>query len=78
MVSRFFWHNNGQKFFEGSYKDEKPDGKWTFWKKNGQKEEELNYKDGDLLDSTIFKYTYFTNKLKSEKKYKNGKCIRGC
>ena len=54
------------------------DGKWTFWKMNGQKDEEKNYKDGDLINKTIFKYSFFTGRLKSEKKYKDGKCIRGC
>ena len=72
-----YWYKNGQKFSEGNYKDDKPDGKWTFWKKNGQKDEERNYKDNDLVDKTIFKYSYFTGHLKSEKKYKDGKCISG-
>jgi antitoxin component YwqK of YwqJK toxin-antitoxin module len=45
---------------------------------NGQKSEEINYKEGDLVDETIFKYSYFTGHLKSEKKYKDGKCISGC
>jgi len=73
-----FWHENGQKFFEGNYKDSKADGKWTFWNKNSQKKEERNYIDGDLVDKTIFKYSYITGHLKSEKKYKDGKCISGC
>ena len=71
------WYENGQKFFDGNYKDGKPDGKWTFWHKNGQNDEERNYKDNDLVDKTIFKYSYFTGHLKSEKKYKDGKCISG-
>ena len=73
-----FWYENGQKFIDGSYKDEKPDSKWTFWKKNGQKDKEENYKDGDLVDKTIFKYSYLTGRSKSEKKFKDGKCISGC
>jgi antitoxin component YwqK of YwqJK toxin-antitoxin module len=72
-----YWYKNGQKLSEGNYKDDKPNGKWTFWKKNGQKDEERNYKDNDLVDKTIFKYSYFTGHLKSEKKYKDGKCISG-
>ncbi len=71
-----FWHENGQKFFEGNYKDGKRDGKWIFWK-NNRKDEERNYKDNDLVYKTIFKYSYFTGQLKSEKKYKDGKCISG-
>jgi len=31
-----------------------------------------------LVDKTIFKYSYITGHLKSEKKYKDGKCISGC
>ena len=75
--SIYYRHDNGQKFIEGSYKDNKADGKWTFWDKSGRKIEESNYKDGDLVDKTIFKYTYFTGHLKSKKKYKDGKCISG-
>jgi len=37
-----------------------------------------NYKDGDLVNKTIFKYSYFSGNLKSEKKYEDGKCISGC
>ena len=71
-------YENGQIKHEGNYKDGKQDGKWTYWNKKGQKIEEGNYKDGDLVDKTIFKYSYFTGHLKSEKKYKDGKCISGC
>jgi len=72
-----FWYDNGQKFFEGHYKDHKADSKWTFWKKSGLKEEERNYKDGEVVDRIIFKYSYFTGRLKSEINYKDGKCING-
>jgi len=40
------WYENGQKEFEGNYKDGKLDGKWTLWHENGQKSAEVNYKDG--------------------------------
>ena len=72
------WYESGQIELEGNYKDRKADGKWTWWNKKGQKDEEVNYKDGDLVNKTIFKYSYFTGHLKSEKKYKDGKCISGC
>ena len=72
------WYENGQKFIDGNYKDGRPDSKWTYWKKNGQKDEERNYKDGDLVDKTIFKYSYLTGHLKSEKKYQDGECTSGC
>ena len=45
---------------------------------NGQIKEERNYKNGDLVDKTVFKYSYFTGHLKSEKKYKDGECVSGC
>ena len=73
-----FWYKDGQKFIDGSYKDEKPDGKWTFWHTNGQIESEENFNDGDLVNRTIFKYSFFTGHLKSKKKYIDGKCISGC
>ena len=67
------------RFKPKDFRPQRPDGKWTFWKKNGQKDEERNYKDNDLVDKTIFKYSYFTGHLKSEKRYKDGKCIsRDC
>lgn len=71
------WYKNGQKFIEGNYKDFKPDDKWTFWKKNGKKEEERFYKDNILVEEAKFMYSFFTGKLKSVKKYKNGICISG-
>jgi hypothetical protein len=41
------WFKNGQKEWEGTYKDGKPDGKNTGWYENGQKEREWNFKDGE-------------------------------
>ncbi len=41
-----WYHENGQKSDERTYKDGKRDGKWTEWDENGQKESEFNYKDG--------------------------------
>ena len=40
---------NGQKEYEGTYKDGKEDGKWTEWYENGQIKEEANFKDGELI-----------------------------
>jgi uncharacterized protein len=72
------WYENGQKFIEGHYINDKADGKWVFWKKNGLKNEERNYKAGDLIDKSIFKYTLFSKSLKSVKTYKDNLCISGC
>ena len=40
------WYLNGQKEWEGNYKDGLRDGLWTEWYENGQKKSEKNYKDG--------------------------------
>jgi len=40
-----FWHPNGQKFKEGTYKDGEYDGKWTEWDNSGQKVWEGNLKE---------------------------------
>jgi antitoxin component YwqK of YwqJK toxin-antitoxin module len=37
---------NGEKKFEGTYKNGKKDGLFTWWYENGQKEYEALYKDG--------------------------------
>ena len=40
------WYENGQKRYEGIYKDDEYDGKWIWWYENGNKETEGTYKDG--------------------------------
>ena len=42
-----WWHENGQKQSEGTYKNGKKDGKWTGWHENGQKELEGRFKAGE-------------------------------
>lgn len=37
------WHENGQKHVEGSYRDDKPDGRWRFWLPNGDLYAENTY-----------------------------------
>ncbi len=41
-----WWHENGQKLSEGTYKDKRFVGKWIWWYENGKKEMEGIYKDG--------------------------------
>jgi antitoxin component YwqK of YwqJK toxin-antitoxin module len=41
-------YENGQNFFEETYKDGKQHGPYTEWHKNGQKWTEVKYKDGKL------------------------------
>jgi len=50
MVKMTWWYENGQKEYEGTYKDGKLDGKWTDWYENGQKKYEGIYKDGKKVD----------------------------
>ena len=42
---------NGQKEYEGAYKNGKKDGLWNQWHKNGQKKREGTYKNGELISS---------------------------
>ena len=46
---------NGQKEYEGTYKDGKLNGLWTKWYENGQKKEETTFKDGNLVTATVWK-----------------------
>jgi antitoxin component YwqK of YwqJK toxin-antitoxin module len=41
---------NGQKDYEGTYKDGKEDGLHTKWYENGQKKLEVTYKNGEPID----------------------------
>ena len=59
-------------FSQRSYTDDKLDGNLTFWKKNGLKDEERNYKNGDLVNKTIYKYSFLTGQI-TVQSYKDGK-----
>jgi len=41
-----YWYENGQKIWEGYYKDGMKEGKWTYWYKNGDIKSEESYKSG--------------------------------
>ena len=41
-----FWHENGEKWADGTFTDGRRDGAWTFWYENGQKASEGTYIDG--------------------------------
>ena len=45
----FSLYENGQKAYEGNFKDGKGDGLSTFWYENGKKRWERTYKDGILI-----------------------------
>ena len=49
------YYGNGQKEFEGYYKDGKEDGPSTWWYSNGQKKEECTYNDGKPMSIVAWK-----------------------
>ena len=73
LIRRTEWkyHGNGQKWFEGSFKDGLRDGLFTTWYENGNKEEETTYDDGkpDGLSNKWYK----SGKKMEEGTFKNGK-----
>ena len=71
LVKEINWYENGQKWFEETWKDGKPDGKWTYWYGNGQKREEGTYKD-DKEDG-LFTEWYENGQKIREVTYKNEK-----
>lgn len=61
---------NGQKKYEGEYRDGKPEGKWAFWYKNGQKWTEFECRDGKPDGKST---TWYENgQKKSEGERRNG------
>ena len=49
------YYENGQKFWEGTFKDGKEDGVFTGWYENGQIKWEGTYKDGKP-DGVVIRY----------------------
>ena len=43
------WYDNGQKWEEGNYKQEKKEGKWSKWNENGQIIAQEYYKNGEVI-----------------------------
>jgi len=67
---KVIYFENGQKRFEGNYKDGKEDGLHNAWHKNGQKSSEGNWKNGWGVGTHT---SWFDNGQKdTEGKYKNG------
>jgi len=65
-------HDNGQKKWEGNWKDGKQYGLQTEWRENGQKERESTYEDGEVVSSA----SYHSNGRKEvEITYEDGKVI---
>jgi len=67
------YYENGQKEFEGYYKDGKEDGLWKEWYENGQKKVEVNFKDGKEVG--LETWWYSTGQKDSEHTYKGGKLV---
>ena len=69
----FSLYGNGQKEFEGSYKDGKRDGLWFWLDDIGQKYKEETYKDGEL-DGLWTYWNYDGQKIR-ENTYKDDELI---
>ena len=54
LVNENKWHENGQKRWEGTYKNGEPAGKWTDWYENGQKRWEGTFKVGKLIKEAYY------------------------
>jgi len=62
---------NGQKEYEGTWKDGKRDGPSTSWHENGQKKFKSSYKDGEKDGLTT--HWYENGQMSYEGKHKDGK-----
>jgi len=62
------WFENGQKYYEGIFKNGEKDGEWTIWFVNGNKKSEGTYKDNKFVGKW-----YQNGKIKYEGSYGNVK-----
>ena len=69
------WHENGQKRYEGTEKNNNYDGLWTYWYENGQKSSEGIYKDGEF--DGLWIVWYENGQKNREETYKDGELISG-
>jgi len=65
-----WYHENGQKRKERTYKNGERDGLWTGWNENGQMREEETYKDG--RQDGKWTYWYENGQKMREGTYKDG------
>jgi antitoxin component YwqK of YwqJK toxin-antitoxin module len=65
------WWSNGQKEYEGNFKDGIEGGFSTSWYENGQKRYEGNYKDGEL--DGLWTSWYENGQKRYEENWKDGK-----
>ena len=66
-----YWHKNGQKILEATFKDGKFDGLLQRWHENGTKWSEVNYKSGK--EDGLYVEWYKNGQKKHEINYKDGK-----
>ena len=69
-----FWHPNGQKWSEGTYKSGKLEGVWTYWRDNGKKRWDGSFKD-DKRDGVWTWWDEQGNAWMTET-YKNGELVK--
>ena len=70
LVKAITWHENGQKYMEGAYKDGEKDGLSTSWHENGQKRAEGTFKNGK--EDGLWTEWYQNGQKSSKKTYKDG------
>ena len=66
-----YYHDNGQKLYEGNYKLGLQDGPDVWWTENGGIEENATYSNGEELSATRFEY-YANGQTLRMTEYKNG------
>ena len=71
IVKEVGWHKNGQKSYEGTFKDGKPNGLGTQWYDNGKKMAEGTFKDGK--EDGKWTGWHENGQKKKEGTYKDGK-----
>ncbi len=71
----FTLYDNGQKEFEGNWKDGKLDGLVVTWYENGQKWTESNYKDDK--EEGLEVWWHKNGQKWTEENYKDGKPVKG-
>ena len=68
-------YDNGQKRWEGNYKDGEQEGLWVAWHKNGQKLSEANFKGGK--EDGLEVWWHENGQKRSEQNYKDGRKVEG-
>lgn len=71
LQSAVGWHRNGQKRFEGNFKDNHKQGLWKAWYANGQQVWQGHFIENKREGQWVFWYT--SGKLKAQGNYKNDK-----